>query len=156
MDLPQCKRNGLNFARNRHFRKPGLWRHLGDFRQNMDFLVVLASSHFRAELTRRKRAPMGSCLDQRDRATCGFVRVRPHGKPGKQKKSTGGLAGLCPRGGYGDPGCADVQTGTDRGRSRKHARTSRAPCWVHEKSAELPRMPRAARRSSCSTCVPAI
>ena len=32
---------------------------------------------------------LGCFLNQQDRATCGFIRVRSHGKPGK-KKSTGG------------------------------------------------------------------
>ena len=38
-----------------------------------------------------KKPHLGSCLNQQDRATCGFVRVRSHGKPGKKKKrATGG------------------------------------------------------------------
>ena len=31
-----------------------------------------------------KKSHLGSCLNQQDRATCGFIRVRSHGKPGKK------------------------------------------------------------------------
>jgi len=36
----------------------------------------------------------GSCLNQRDRATCGFVRVRSHGRPGKKIGVRGFLIAL--------------------------------------------------------------
>ena len=38
-----------------------------------------------------KKSHLGSCLNRQDRATCGFIRVRSHGKPGKTNLLAGVL-----------------------------------------------------------------
>ena len=63
------------------YRKPGLWGHLGHF----GFWPKLPFWSFwpaisEPGLTRRQKVPLGSCLNQQDRDTCGFIRVRSHGK----------------------------------------------------------------------------
>ena len=47
---------------------------------------------FKPGWTRRKKVPLGSCLDKQDRATCGLSGVYTHRKPGKKKIHWRGFA----------------------------------------------------------------
>ena len=64
--------------------------------ENQAFWVILAKTaiiwvfgSFSRVDTPTKKPHVGSCLNQQDRATCGFSRVRSHGKPGKKNLLAG-------------------------------------------------------------------
>ena len=61
-----------------------VWGRFGHFGQNCHlghFGQPFSSQDGHAD----KKSHLGSCLNQQDRATCGFIRVRSHGRPNSRK-----------------------------------------------------------------------